>query len=139
MTSIRLLLLELIATERITEMFLVPAVLMFLLATPSLATTDLSSLRLIFYGASPISEDVLVKCMAAFGCGFCQVYGMTETTGAITALRFEDHDPDGPRRGLLAFGRKAARVRVRSAIVDPDTRTRRRARRRSARSGPGPR
>ena len=103
------LLLELIATERITEMFIVPAVLMFLLATPQLADTDLSSLRLIFYGASPISEDVLVKCMAAFGCGFCQVYGMTETTGAITALRFEDHDPDGPRRGLLALGGQAAR------------------------------
>ena len=95
------LLLELVAREGITEMFLVPAVLMFLLATPTLATTDLSSLRLIFYGASPISEDVLVKCMGAFGCAFCQVYGMTETTGAITSLRFEDHDPDGPRRGLL--------------------------------------
>jgi len=94
------LLLRLIETERITEMFLVPAVLMVLLATPGLDDTDLSSLRLVFYGASPISEDVLVKCMAAFGCGFCQVYGMTETTGAITWLPFEDHDPDGPRRGL---------------------------------------
>ena len=95
------LLLELIATERITEMFVVPAVLMLLLVTPALVDTDLSSLRLIFYGASPVSEDVLVKCMTAFGCAFCQVYGMTETTGAITALPFEDHDPDGPRRGLL--------------------------------------
>ncbi len=114
------LLLELIATERITEMFIVPAVLMFLLATPQLADTDLSSLRLIFYGASPISEDVLVKCMAAFGCGFCQVYGMTETTGAITALRFEDHDPDGPRRGLLrSAGKPHDGVELR--VVDPDT------------------
>ena len=95
------LLLELVAREGITEMFLVPAVLMFLLATPTLATTDLSSLRLIFYGASPISEDVLVKCMAAFGCAFCQVYGMTETTGAIVSLSHEDHDPDGPRREYL--------------------------------------
>ncbi len=113
-------LLELIATEHITEMFVVPAVLMVLLATPSLATTDLSSLRLIFYGASPISEDVLVKCMAAFGCGFCQVYGMTETTGAITALPFEDHDPDGPRRGLLrSAGKPHESVELR--IVDPDT------------------
>ncbi len=112
-------LLELIAAERITEMFIVPAVLMFLLATPQLADTDLSSLRLIFYGASPISEDVLVKCMAAFGCGFCQVYGMTETTGAITALRFEDHDPDGPRRGLLrSAGRPHEGVELR--VVDPD-------------------
>ncbi len=114
------LLLQLIENEGITEMFLVPAVLMFLLGTPSLATTDLSSLRLIFYGASPISEDVLVKCMAAFGCDFCQVYGMTETTGAITALPFEDHDPDGPRRGLLrSAGRPHETVELR--IVDPDT------------------
>jgi long-chain acyl-CoA synthetase len=113
-------LLELIAVERITEMFVVPAVLMLLLATPSLAVTDLSSLRLIFYGASPIAEDVLVKCMTTFGCGFCQVYGMTETTGAITALSFEDHDPDGPRRGLLrSAGRPHESVALR--IVDPES------------------
>ncbi len=114
------LLLELVAVERITEMFVVPAVLMLLLGTPSLADTDLSSLRLIFYGASPISEDVLVKCMTAFGCGFCQVYGMTETTGAITALSFEDHDPEGPRRGLLrSAGKPHESVALR--IVDPDS------------------
>jgi long-chain acyl-CoA synthetase len=116
------LLLRLIETERITEMFLVPAVLMALLATPGLATTDLSSLRLIFYGASPISEDVLVKCLAAFGCGFVQVYGMTETTGAITSLSFEDHDPDGPRQGLLrSAGKPHETVELR--VVDPDTGT----------------
>jgi long-chain acyl-CoA synthetase len=113
-------LLELIATERITEMFVVPAVLMFLLATPQLAGTDLSSLRLIFYGASPISEDVLVKCMDELGCAFCQVYGMTETTGAITALPFADHDPDGPRRGLLrSAGKPHPGVELR--VVDPDS------------------
>ena len=113
-------LLELVAVERITETFVVPAVLMMLLASPALSTTDLSSLRLIFYGASPISEDVLVKCMSTFGCGFCQVYGMTETTGAITALSFEDHDPDGPRRGLLrSAGKPHDSVQLR--IVDPET------------------
>jgi long-chain acyl-CoA synthetase len=113
-------LLELIAVERITEMFVVPAVLMLLLSTPALRETDLSSLRLIFYGASPISEDVLVKCMGVFGCAFCQVYGMTETTGAITALAFEDHDPDGPRRGLLrSAGKPHQSVALR--VVDPDS------------------
>jgi len=113
-------LLEVVADERITEMFVVPAVLMMLLATPALATTDLSSLRLIFYGASPISEDVLVKCLAAFGCGFVQLYGMTETTGAITSLAFEDHDPVGPRRGLLrSAGKPHASVELR--VVDPES------------------
>jgi long-chain acyl-CoA synthetase len=113
-------LLELIARERITELFVVPAVLMLLLTTPTLVSTDLSSLRLIFYGASPIAEEVLVKCMSAFGCGFCQVYGMTETTGAITSLPFEDHDPDGPRRALLrSAGKPHPTVELR--VVDPET------------------
>ena len=58
--------------------------------------------------------------MAALGCGFAQVYGMTETTGAITALRAEDHDPDGPRQHLLrSAGRPHPAVELR--IVDPDT------------------
>ena len=58
--------------------------------------------------------------MAAFGCAFCQVYGMTETTGAITALSFEDHDPDGPRRGLLrSAGKPHHSVSLR--VVDPDS------------------
>ncbi len=91
---------------------------MFMLATEEIATTDLSSLRNIFYGASPISEDVLVKCMEAFGCGFNQVYGMTETTGAITALLAKDHDPDGPRRHLLrSAGQPHPHVEI--AILSP--------------------
>jgi len=114
------LLLELIAVEGITEMFVVPAVLMLLLGTPTLTGADLSSLRVVFYGASPIAENVLVKCLAAFGCAFCQVYGMTETTGAITALPFEDHDPDGPRRGLLrSAGKPHSSVQIR--VVDPES------------------
>jgi long-chain acyl-CoA synthetase len=114
------LLLSLIEREGITEMFVVPAVLMLLLASPAMRSTDFSSLRLIFYGASPISEEVLVRCMAAIGCGFCQVYGMTETTGAITALGPEDHDPDGPRRGLLRSAGKA-HPSVQLRVVDPDS------------------
>lgn len=74
----------------------------------------------MFYGASPIAEDVLVKCMEVFGCGFTQVYGMTETTGAFTALRPEDHDPDGPRRHLLRSAGKA-NPDVELRIVSPDS------------------
>jgi acyl-CoA synthetase (AMP-forming)/AMP-acid ligase II len=94
-------LLRVIETHGVTSAFLVPAVLMLLLAAPELATADVGSLRTIYYGASPISEDVLVRSMEALGCGFAQVYGLTETTGAITVLRPEDHDPVGPRAHLL--------------------------------------
>ena len=112
--------LRLIEEYRITEMFVVPAVLMFVLATPELATTDVSSLRTVFYGASPISEDVLVRSMTALGCNFAQVYGLTETSGAITSLMPTDHDPDGPRSHLLrSAGRPFDHVELR--IVDTAT------------------
>ena len=112
--------LRLIEEYRITDSFVVPAVLMFLLATPQLAATDVSSLRTIYYGASPISEDVLVKSMRAFGCDFAQVYGLTETTGAITSLMPADHDPDGPRANLLrSAGQPFSHVELQ--IVDSAT------------------
>jgi len=93
--------LEVIRTHGVTSAFLVPAVLMMLLAAPELASADVTSLRTIYYGASPISEDVLVRAMQALGCEFAQVYGLTETTGAITVLPPDDHDPTGPRSHLL--------------------------------------
>jgi long-chain acyl-CoA synthetase len=106
--------LHIIEEHRITDAFVVPAVLMFLLATPQLADTDVGSLRTIYYGASPISEDVLVNSMRALGCDFAQVYGLTETTGAITSLMPADHDPDGPRANLLrSAGRPFSHVELR--------------------------
>ncbi len=114
--------LSLVERERVSHTFIVPAVIMFLLVTPGIETTDTSSLRVIFYGASPISEDVLVSALKTFGCSFTQLYGMTETTGAICSLLAADHDPDGPRRHLLrSAGKPLEGVEIR--VVDPDTRT----------------
>jgi acyl-CoA synthetase (AMP-forming)/AMP-acid ligase II len=48
------------------------------------------------------------------------VYGLTETTGAVTALMSEDHDPGGPRADLLrSAGKPWGDVEIR--IVDADT------------------
>ncbi len=90
-----------IAEHRITHSFLVPAMIQFMLQVPGADRADYSSLKGISYGASPISEKVLVDAMRTFKCRFMQVYGLTETTGAITCLPPEDHDPEGPKRELL--------------------------------------
>lgn len=112
--------LRLIEAHGVTNTLFVPAVLQLLVGSPGVEQTDFGSLRKIVYGASPISEEVLVRSMEVFGCDFVQVYGLTETTGAITDLAPEDHDPGGPKAHLLrAAGRPWGDVQIR--IVDAET------------------
>ncbi|MBK4738706.1 long-chain-fatty-acid--CoA ligase [Noviherbaspirillum pedocola] len=103
--------------HRVTHSFLVPAMIHALLQVPSVEKTDFSALRVIGYGAAPISETVLSEALRLFRCKFVQNYGLTETTGAVVALTPEDHDPNGPRAFLLrAAGKACAGVELR--IVD---------------------
>ncbi|MGQ0509334.1 MAG: long-chain-fatty-acid--CoA ligase [Betaproteobacteria bacterium] len=109
-----------IAEHRVTHSFLVPAMIQFMLQAPGADQADYSSLKGISYGASPISERVLVDAMRSFHCNFLQVYGLTETTGAVTCLRPEDHDPEGPMQHLLrSAGKPIDGVELR--VVDPAT------------------
>jgi long-chain acyl-CoA synthetase len=85
----------------ITHSIFVPAVLQFLLDQPNIAEVDFSSLQSVTYGASPISEQVLVRAIDTFKARFFQAYGLTETTGGVSLLFPEDHDPGGARAGLL--------------------------------------
>ncbi|TQC50005.1 long-chain-fatty-acid--CoA ligase [Rhodococcus sp. WS4] len=91
----------LVARHRITHAFLVPSTIHMLLDLPDLDRVDVSSLELVAYGSSPITTTLLRRAIDRLGCGFVQRYGMTETTGSVTALAVEDHDPTGPRAHLL--------------------------------------
>ncbi|PQE01672.1 long-chain fatty acid--CoA ligase [Mycobacterium sp. EPG1] len=85
--------LDAIGRHRVTNMLVVPAVIQSLLGTPGLDDMDFSGLRIVVYGASPITDDVLVRGMDRFGGVFAQVYGMTESTGSITQLDGDEHLP----------------------------------------------
>ncbi|CAA0093352.1 Long-chain-fatty-acid--CoA ligase FadD13 [Zhongshania aliphaticivorans] len=73
------------------NMFMVPAMIMFLLQMPGIEKRDFSKLEIVSYGASPISETVLRQAIDVFQCEFMQLYGMTETTGGGVALLPSDH------------------------------------------------
>lgn len=105
-----------IVRHKITNILLVPAVIQALLTTQGIDEADVSTLRAIVYGASPISDDVLVRAMDRFDCEFIQVYGMTETTGAIIELAGKDHDPKHLPALLRSCGRPYPWVEMR--IVD---------------------
>ena len=113
-------LLDTMERERVTNAFLVPAVLQFLTQVPGAADRDWSALRAIAYGASPITGAVLNRVLTTFRAPLFQVYGATETTGAISQLEPDDHDPDGPRAHLMrSAGRPYPWVEIQA--VDPAT------------------
>jgi acyl-CoA synthetase (AMP-forming)/AMP-acid ligase II len=107
-----------IEEHQVTHVFLVPVLLLFMQQIPQVREADLSSLRLLLYGASPISDEVLRGAMALLpGTGFMQVYGLTETTGSITYLPPEDHVPDGTRLRSAGIANPGVELR----ILDPAT------------------
>jgi acyl-CoA synthetase (AMP-forming)/AMP-acid ligase II len=75
----------------VSNIFMVPAMIMAVLQLPDIEQRDFSKLKQIFYGASPISETVLRRAIDVFQCDFIQMYGMTETTGTVVSLSADDH------------------------------------------------
>src|SRR5260370_10785158 len=76
----------------ITKLFMVPAAMQYVVRQPLAREVDFSRLKYMLYGASPIPAALLKECLEVSGCGFVQMYGMTETTGTMVALPQEDHD-----------------------------------------------
>jgi long-chain acyl-CoA synthetase len=103
----------------VTHTFLVPAVIRLLVHTPGADGADCSTLQLMTYGASPITDTVLVRAMEVFDCDFVQLYGLTETTGTIVQLEAEDHDLEHRPQLLRSCGKPYPWVEMR--VVDPDT------------------
>lgn len=110
------LILDTIETEKVTMALFVPAVILFLTQHPKVSDTDFSSMRQIIYGASPIPVPLLQKAVEMFGCEFAQVYGLTETTGAITYLPPAEHRAGNPRMASCGAPNEGVELR----IVDGD-------------------
>ncbi len=104
-------LLDVIVGQKIETALLAPSVMMFLTELPAARTADFSALKHITYGSAPISPDPLKRCIEIFKCKFCQVYGLTETSGPFTCLTFEHHVGEK----LLSCGRPMFGARVRIA------------------------
>ncbi len=109
--------IDIIEKERVTHVELFPGLLYPILDLPGLEKRDLSSVKSLLYGASPIAVERLIKAIEIFQCNFFQVYGMTEASPMVTALLPEDHVIEGPdSRRLKSCGREMINVEVR--VVD---------------------
>ncbi len=85
--------IESVESHRVTDILLVPTMIQMLIDSPQAHTADLSSVRHVVYGASPITDDVLGRARATLpAAGFTQAYGMTELSPIATVLLPDDHD-----------------------------------------------
>jgi acyl-CoA synthetase (AMP-forming)/AMP-acid ligase II len=99
----------------VTDILLVPTMIQALVDHPRFGEFDVSGLRRVLYGASPMSEGVLNRALAALpDAEFTQLYGMTELSPAATVLTPADHAHPSRRRSA---GRAAPHAEVR--VVDP--------------------
>ncbi|MFO0120745.1 MAG: long-chain-fatty-acid--CoA ligase [Burkholderiales bacterium] len=113
--------LEAIERFRVTHTLLVPTMIQMLVDHPAMKQgRDLTSLDTIAYGASPMSEAVVERAMAALpGVSFMQAYGMTELSPLATINPAWTHTAEGRKKGKLrAAGRASHCCEVK--IVDAE-------------------
>ncbi|HEY49978.1 MAG TPA: long-chain fatty acid--CoA ligase, partial [Dehalococcoidia bacterium] len=78
--------------EKANRAMLVPTMLKRVIDDPDFGKYDLSSLKVITYGAAPMPFEVIKKAIEVFpGVMFINAFGQTETASTITALGPEDH------------------------------------------------
>lgn len=93
------LVLETIEKEKVTYVFLVPAMIIRLLEHPDLSQYDLSSLSTIAYTGAPMPIEALRKGIGHFGEVFCQELGQTETLN-MSVLNREEHKLEGSAKEI---------------------------------------
>lgn len=98
----------------ITKVGLVPALIGMMLDAPECDEADFSHLTLVLWGGSPMTQDVMRRSLERFDCPFTQLFGMSEATISVSALRYS-RDDIGARR-LESAGKVLAGAQVR--IVD---------------------
>ncbi|HLG60360.1 MAG TPA: long-chain-fatty-acid--CoA ligase [Ktedonosporobacter sp.] len=108
--------LRTIQAEKVTIALLVPTMVNMVLNHPDVDNYDVSSLRRLTYGASPMPVELLKQGLQKWGQIFAQGYGMTETAPLLTGLDTYDHIVDGTPeqvRRLASCGKEALGVEVR--------------------------
>ncbi len=121
--------MTLVKTEKANRAMMVPTMLKQLLDHPDFKKHDLSSLRVITYGAAPMPLPVIRKALEEFpGVSFINAFGQTETASTITSLGPEDHVLTGTEeekekklQRLASIGKPMADVEMK--VIDDDGKT----------------
>lgn len=116
------LVLKTLQDEKVTVALLVPTMINMLVNHPDIGDYDLSHLRSLIYGASPMPEAVILKAIEVIPhVKLYQAYGQTEASPVITVMAPRFHTTSGPHAGKLK-GAGEAVYGIDLAILDEDGR-----------------
>ena len=106
--------LEALAATRTTVTVTVPTMLIMLVTDPGFAGADISSLRTMIFGASPMDPEWIRRIAAAFpGTALSNSYGLTETAPDLTVFA-----PGDFRRAIEIDSPEIASVGKPNALVE---------------------
>ena len=111
--------LAMLETEKITHTTFVPALIAMMNQVPGAADRDYSSLKALWYGASPMPMPVMRVALKLFPGVMQQVYGMTEQSGVVTLLGTRDHEDPAVAHRLVSAGKAIKGVEI--EIRNPTT------------------
>jgi acyl-CoA synthetase (AMP-forming)/AMP-acid ligase II/NAD(P)-dependent dehydrogenase (short-subunit alcohol dehydrogenase family) len=89
--------------HKVTVTNMAATMVTLLLADPTAATRDLSSLSLVSCGGAPLNSTTVTRAMWLFGCEFFCSYGMTECCGKISMSLLGDTERRLPQATQLAL------------------------------------
>ncbi|HMO47387.1 MAG TPA: long-chain fatty acid--CoA ligase [Rubrivivax sp.] len=114
------LVMQTISEHQATNAVLVPTMINMMIRHPDFERYDLSSLRTCVYGGSPMPEALITEAMQKLpSWRFFQVFGMTETGGFASILRWRDHLTSGPKaKRLRSAGQPAPGNEVKILLPD---------------------
>jgi long-chain acyl-CoA synthetase len=111
--------LESIQKYRITNTWAVPTMIKMLLTEPDIDKYNLSSLKWIVYGGSPMYVEDLKAAIRKIGPVFVQIFGQGESPMTGTFMRKQDHIIDGgPEAEQRLFSAGIARTDMEVRILD---------------------
>lgn len=106
---------EVVRRDQPSVTILVPTAIQMILDHPEAESTDFTCFRLVMYAGSAITAHLLKRAMKEMTPNMMQFYGATETAGAVTLLRPEQHDLEDESR-LKSCGTPLELIEVR--IID---------------------
>jgi 4-coumarate--CoA ligase len=88
------------ATHRITTFFTVPPIYLLIAKSPAV-TNQFATLEHAITGAAPMGPELMALAQQKLGCNISQTWGLSETTGSMTVMPWDQHDESGSVSPLM--------------------------------------